>query len=191
MALDTTVGGASANSYVSLAEFNGYVATRLHAPAAVTGATDALKETALIMATRTLDAMVPWTGTSVGPTQALAWPRSGMVNRNGFPIATDALPRELKEATSEFAVQMILSDLVANNDVEKQGITSLKAGPVALTFKQSESLYDVLTAATVTEIVHRLVGMLKVVPDAVRFLLVSSWIESSVTDSGKILFESV
>ena len=45
------------------------------------------------------------------------------------------IPQELKDATAEYARQLIDEDRSADSDIEASGITSLKAGPVALTFR--------------------------------------------------------
>jgi hypothetical protein len=53
------------------------------------------------------------------------------------------------------------SDRTAESDVEAQGISSLKAGPVSLVFKESESSSGII-------------------PDNILNLLVPSWIDSIV-----------
>lgn len=172
MALDATVGGASSNSYVTLAEFVTYLTTRPQTPAAVTAATDAEREAALIMATRMIDAYQCWTGASASATQALLWPRTGMLTNTGFAMASNVLPQQLKDAVCELAIAMLVADIFAESDVSVQGITSIKAGPVALTFKD--------------EIAAR--GL----PSFVTSLLPSSWkCENEVdeNDADSFLFE--
>lgn len=46
------------------------------------------------------------------------------------------IPQALKDSESEFAGQLLKQDFTLNNDVIVQGLTSVKAGSVALTFKQ-------------------------------------------------------
>lgn len=171
--LVATPGASNANSYLTQAEADAYFETRLHVDA-WDDADD--KERALMMATRVLDRMglpykyyVPsakgvaahyrtrpqWTGAVATTTQALAWPRTGMTDRNGNAIASNVVPVELKEATAELAMQLITADRTLDNDVSVQGITSLRAGPVALSFK------DMIES--------------KVVPDAVWNLMPPSW----------------
>lgn len=174
MSLTTTVGSASADSYASVAEADAYHAARLFVQA-WTGADTTTKEAALKMAARLLDVSFVWTGTAVDGTQALCWPRSGMLTRNGYAIATTTVPGELKAAQAEFARQLIVADRSADNDVLKQSISSLRAGPVALTFKlpgegdlQSRNA-DVMMAGPEFAWISR------VIPDAVSALLVDSW----------------
>ncbi|CAB4190488.1 hypothetical protein UFOVP1196_63 [uncultured Caudovirales phage] len=190
--IDATVGSASANSYVTKAEADAYFATRLY-PESWDNAAD--PEAALIMATRVLDMALSgqtyyeapsvnnkgqsttgvlrtrpsWTGAAVDGTQALAWPRSGMLNRNKFAIATNALPRELKEATCELTYQLLKGDRTADNDAAVQGITGIKAGSVQLSFKDSG------------------IEISKVLPDAVLMLLVPSWMTDEVVQGAQSL----
>jgi len=161
VALDTTPGGASADSYASLAEADTYHTNHLYA-SVWDAASDPQKESGLIMAARLLDAMPrAWTGNAVNSTQALGWPRSGMLTRNGFEILQTVIPSPLKNAQSELARQLLAADLTETNAVAAQGIKSLKAGPVALAFKDG---LDIDTS------------LLAMIPDAVIALLVPSWL---------------
>lgn len=82
------------------------------------------------------------------------------------------LPQQLKDAVCELAISTLVSDVFADSDVAAQGITSIKAGPVSLTFKD--------------EIAAR--GL----PSFVTALLPTSWKCESVVDendSNSFLFE--
>lgn len=174
MPLIATPGAANANSYVTVAEADAFAAERLNSDA-WTSATVLQKEAALITATRYIDALAApykklyptatppyyvirphWTGKPATSTQALAWPRIGMKDLNGNDIPSDVIPKALKDATCEFAIQLLTTNSTADNPISVQGITSIKAGPVALTFK---------------EIIESHVW-----PDAVLNLLVPSWL---------------
>lgn len=181
MALVTTPGAADADSYATLAEANTYHSTKRY-PAlsgwAAATATDAVKEAALRLAAILLDRMFEWNGSAVDSTQARVWPRTGMLTRNGFAIPTSgatSIPTDLKEAQAEFAGQLIQSDRLSDNDAAKKGITSVKAGSVAVTFKDVD-----VSSAESLDAQLRLMGselayLHKTVPDVVRFLLVPSW----------------
>lgn len=177
MALDAIVGSATANSYATLAEFETYAAARLPALTWFTTATDARKEAALIAGARELDACFAWTGTAVDETQALTWPRRGMLSRNGFTILTTVNPVDLKNAQCEFALQLGAGDRVGDNDPLRKGITSIKAGSVALSFSdvqgqaQSRESADVRVRQQQSDLNY----VSGVVPDEVRRLLVPSW----------------
>jgi hypothetical protein len=172
-------GASDANSYETLAEFNAYLAIRLHVPATVTVADDPTKETALVMGTRVLNDLTIrrrrlviaqyrsgvekfyltppyWTGQPATDTQNLPWPRIGMRNRNGVAIPINVIPQELKDALSELSMQLMSTDRTLDNEIIDQGITDITAGPVSLSFK------DIIP--------------IKVIPDAVYNLLVPSWL---------------
>jgi hypothetical protein len=168
MTLVTTPGAADAVSYASVAEADAYHLTHLYATD-WDAASETQKEAALVMATRVLDASPrAWLGAASVETQALGWPRTGLVNRNGFAIASGELPSALKQATAEFARQLLTADRTADNAIVLQGIASLSAGPVSLSFRDREPEYLAITRKESLE---------AVVPDAVIALLVPSWLK--------------
>ena len=154
-----TTGAANANTYATLAEANTYHDDRT-ADAADTWAagttTDDIKNKALLTAARWLDALFVWTGSIVDGTQVLLWPRVGMLERSAQYIITETtIPQELKDAQAEFALALIIDDRQADSDIETLGLTSLSAGPVSMSFKESQQA--------------------KVVPDAVANLIPRHW----------------
>lgn len=165
--LVATPGATNANSYATLAEGNTYHDARLHS-SDWTDATDDTRTVALIMATRLLDAMLEWVEYPTNPgVQALEWPRTGVIARDQLTVIDpDVIPEELKNATAEFARQLIAEDRTLDSDIETQGITSLKAGPVALTFREGVSA--------------------RVVPDAVVNLLPHWWATVSGRSAGYV-----
>jgi hypothetical protein len=166
MLLVATPGAADANTYATLAEADSY--HEGHVKSSAWAVPSGEKAQALVMAARILDAMPgAWTGVASSETQALGWPRVGMVNRNGFAIASGAVPSELKSAQAEFARQLLAEDTTESSVVVAQGITSIKAGPVALTFKQRADAYLALQQRD---------ALNAMIPDAVRLLLVPSWL---------------
>lgn len=178
MALDTTPGSATGNSFATVAEFKTYRDNRLPAVTWAVAASDPVIEVALIMGGRLMNSMFDWTGTAVDAVQAMTWPRVGMATRNGYPIPTSgasSYPQALKDAQCEFALQLGAGDRVSDNDAIKQGITSVKAGSVAVTFKDVTEN----TSESVDMLIRRLGSefnyVSKTVPDMVRQLLVESW----------------
>lgn len=85
-----------------------------------------------------------------------------MYTRNNVLIASNVIPQELKNATAELAGQLAIGDRTLDNDVIAQGLTSVKAGSVALTFKDSFE-FDVI-------------------PGAVWNLLVQSWLTDELIE---------
>lgn len=164
--MNTTPGSASANSYCTEAEYEAYWESRPNNAVALAYSDI---ESLLQHACRVLDAAFTWTGSAVSSTQALCWPRSGMFNRNGFAIANTEIPVALKNAQCELAGQMASADRTADNDAEKAGLTSLKAGPVTLEFRDPTIKSDTDVAA------QRVAMLSRIIPDAVALLLVPSW----------------
>lgn len=176
--LVATPGASNANSYATVVEAQAYFDTRTE----VLGWEDADDQSILLMmGTRVLDAIlrpmttyVPasgsnsayyivrraWTGSPSTTTQKLAWPRTGMYDANGNAIADDVIPQDLKDALAELAGQLGTADLTLDNDVIVQGLTSVKAGSVSLSFKDMIEKH--------------------VIPDMVWNLLVPSWYSEEV-----------
>lgn len=177
MPLIETPGAANANTYATLAEFKAYRDARLPASAAAVAATDAAIEAALIVAARALDASFDWTGAAVDAVQALTWPRSGMLTRNGFAIATSgsaSITQPLKDAQCEWAYQLLAGvDTTSDNDAAKLGISSVKAGSVAVSFQS----VNTSTEESVDILIRRLGSDFNYLnaPGEVRRLLVPSW----------------
>lgn len=169
-----TPGATNANSYLTSAEADTYFESRLPLSPIEWNDVDS-KDILIVMATRVLDKLLTpfktlttkdgqnyyrirpaWTGLPATTTQRLCWPRIGMFDQNGNAIASNAIPQDLKDATAELAGQLGNGDRTLDNDVIVQGIKSLKAGSVALTFGDGI--------------------MPQVIPDAVYNLLVNSWV---------------
>jgi len=124
--IDRTVGGASANSYVTLAEANAYFDEHLNV-SEWTDATDDLKNRALIQATRRLD-QLSFNGGKATEAQALKWPRIGVVDDEGYGIDSDEIPQQMKDAQCELALAMLASDLLVDTGLE--GFEMVEVGPV-------------------------------------------------------------
>lgn len=179
MALVTTPGAATANSYATEAEFDAYAATRLPSVAAVLAATSGQKEAALIVAARNLDSYFDWTGTAVDSVQALTWPQSGQLTRNGFAIPTSgatSIQIDLKNAQCEWAYQLLAgSSFVGDDEAAKAGLASVKAGSVALSFQS----FDPGSIEAIDWYIRKLSSEFQYIqaPGEVRRLLVPSWYE--------------
>jgi hypothetical protein len=194
MALIATPGSPNANSYLTEAEAEAYWEIRPFSDTWNSSSQD--KEGLLITATRLLDMMLSpmrrlvhpqpsssspfqssyyiqrptWTGSPSSATQALAWPRTGMFNRNGFPIASDAIPDDLKAAVSEFAGWLTKVDRFTENDVAVQGIASLRAGSVSISFREG-------------------IDVIRLLPTSVMMFLVPSWISDELIEqTGSFVF---
>ncbi len=99
-AIDATLGGTSANSYVTLAAANTYFETVPDSSTWV-NKTDDQKNRALISATRWIDAL-SFYGDRCTETQALKWPREEYTV-DGIELACTLIPEGIKVATYELA----------------------------------------------------------------------------------------
>ena len=105
-----------------------------------------------------MEALFTWTGYATTTTQAVGWPRTGLLERIDVVLDSDTVPSEVKDAQAEYARQLILANRSEDNDVESQGIASIKAGSVFLQFTADQ--YN------------------KVVPDAVYLMIPQDWFSS-------------
>ena len=99
-AIDATLGGTSANSYVTLAAANTYFET-VPDSSTWTDKTDDQKNRSLISATRWIDALTFY-GDRCTETQALKWPRDEY-KVDGIDLSCTLIPEGIKVATYELA----------------------------------------------------------------------------------------
>jgi Putative DnaT-like ssDNA binding protein len=115
-------GKADANAYADLDDANAYHDGHLYA-SAWTAATDAQKTTALVMATRLIDAEYQFNGTRTTADQALQWPRAMCPEPDNVhvPISVllpipydyveyDIVPKAVVQATCEMARELLIAD---------------------------------------------------------------------------------
>ena len=179
--LDVTVAGPSANSYASLEEAATYFDERIPLATPWVASGDASIR-ALITAARVLDALSvarrtlritgndkyyytnpAWTGAPATTTQRMAWPRTGMYDRNSNAIADNVIPLDLKHAQAELAGQLLIADTTLDNSVSVSGIKSVSAGSVSVSFK---------------DMIER-----HVLPDLVYELMPDSWLTDPIVES--------
>ena len=107
--LDVTVGGATANSYISEVDASSYFDERLNVGAWTAAVTDD-RARALISGTRWVDTQ-GFVGEKATTAQALAWPRADVDD-----IADDAIPVAVQQAVCEVALALLAAgttDLLA------------------------------------------------------------------------------
>lgn len=110
-----TVGAANANTYATVAEADTYLEARLNSSPWTAAGTETQKA-ALVEATREMDLM-PWRGTRVTLTQALAWPRGDVpipdppdevtVGSTSAEYSTTEIPDRIRDMTIEFALEFL------------------------------------------------------------------------------------
>lgn len=133
--LDATVGGATANSYVTLSEATAYFNNRAFATA---WENEEEKEDVLITATSVIDWYITWKGVRVTDTQALDWPRAEVYNKIGEYYAEDVIPQDVKTAIFEYALSSLSSDRTAEGALD--GLSEVRAGSLML--KTDDGIYN-------------------------------------------------
>ena len=130
MALDTTVGGASADSYVTVAEWEAYIENVIGNGNVGGDGHTTDHEADLRRAFSWLNRK-NWVGIAQYQTQAGSWPRITDKLIDGWPIDVDTIPQDIKDAQMELAY-LIHEGLdpfaTVSNGATK--ITKSKAGPV-------------------------------------------------------------
>lgn len=125
MTLDVTVGGSSADSYATLAEYGTYWTNRN----VTLSGTDASKEAELRRAANWIDRNYQFVGMRQYQTQTMDWPRLTDAYVDGWPIDADTVPQDIKDA------QMELAYLIQSGETPWESIDGgikrkrVKAGP--------------------------------------------------------------
>lgn len=130
LVLDDTLGGPSANTYVTLAAADAYLDARFDT-SQWDGLSEDDKTRALLMATQRLQ-LENFQGWPVSYTQALAWPRAGTVTRDGVPLSTTAIPQLVCDAQCELALVLAKNpESFADSDLGE--FTNLQLGTLNVT----------------------------------------------------------
>ena len=148
MAIDATVGGANANSYVTLAEMTAYAANQSW-DATWTAYTTAKKEISLKSAAQWLDTLT-YKGSRNATTQRLSWPRTG-ATFDGVTSSATAIPAQIKTAQMELSWQLLQDpDVFIKGSTAPQGtyLSESKLGDLVQKYQQ----YEGSSATTVDNI---------------------------------------
>ena len=139
--IDATLQGASANSYVTLAEANAYFETVPH-DEHWTGSDDA-KNRVLITATRYLDNF-EYYGERCTTTQALKWPRKEY-KVDGVKMDCTFIPQPVKNATFELAHSLLYKGEALVGTTGTQGTyEEVELGDLKVKFKDSSQTPGVI-----------------------------------------------
>ena len=157
--LISTPGAANANSFLELEEAQAYFETRFPS---VEWSED---ENSLIGATRIMNTLL-WTGSATDAIQALSWPRTGMLTRNGHALGSTIIPQELKDATAELTWWLEARDRFKSNAAQEQGLQRIKAGKVELWWQEFDKWAESGFAPAL-------------IPTQIQSLLVPSWLLSN------------
>lgn len=128
-------GDPSANSYVSLAFSDQYMAESVGRGDWLTADVD-VRFSALIEATRTIDSIFTWFSISTDQNQALDWPQKLQWDKFGRRIPNTVIPVALKNVTCELAYNIFKYGNTSNANSK---VDSVKIGPITLDLDQSSA----------------------------------------------------
>ena len=131
MALDSTVAGIDANSYVSAGDADTFFELRTYSES-LDSASDEAKDASLVEATRVIDFSFEFLGSISTQEQALRWPRSSVYDQDNRLYDSAELPKILTDATCDFALYLLQSDLLSDDSADL--IDELEIGPIRLDF---------------------------------------------------------
>ena len=129
MALNTEPGAALADSLCTVAQADAFHAARgntLWAPLTTPEKEQALRRATDYMAVYSSR----WKGARTSSTQALDWPRYGVVV-HGYDLASDVIPLPVANACAELAFRGAKGDLAPDLGAQKQSVT---VGPITTTY---------------------------------------------------------
>jgi len=134
MALDATIGGAAANSFVTLAEANAYFGDALGGEVWLTFS-ESDRNKALVSACRQLSRF-KFRGTRETASQALPWPRLLQWDEQSEQIY-NRMPSEIKEANFEEALSLLQQGSAGQEtrqQLQQQGVLKFQAGNLSEEF---------------------------------------------------------
>lgn len=126
-------GLSAANAVASRAHVADYADIDPHHGPLWLALTEEQQERGIVYATRYLDDRVDWAGRRVYPLSGTRWPRSGIIDRDGNPVAADAIPRQLADATAAFAMFLVFQD--ATREDAANILQRVRADVVEVEFK--------------------------------------------------------
>jgi hypothetical protein len=135
LVVETGAGLSTANSYATVAEADAYYEARPFS-SSWQEMTTLEKTVSLVYATRLLDEQSDWFGTRSTTIQALRWPRSGALDRDGETLEATELPVDIKRATMELAQWVKMADRTAEPDTAGYG--AITVGPLSVTIDRSD-----------------------------------------------------
>jgi len=170
-AIDATVGGSSANSYITVVEGDTFAGDVIPTPA-WSAATSDNKLRALLAATARLDEL-DWVGSRAATTQALAWPRQD-AKCGEKDYAKTVIPPEIKRGAFELAnlllkdptvdpfstVAQVTGELVPGISNQSLKSVNLGNGALSLDFKDASGAPSVRNALNVLPSLATLFGCL-------------------------------
>lgn len=152
----TVVTGA--NSYVTVAYADDYFEIDFNFKDTWASLPISDQEYYLAWSTRILDQKVKWAGYRTNSTSALRWPRTGVYDADCEIIATTTMPRQLKEATCEFAKWLYSNDPTTGKDEENLKRIAVDVVEIEYQDDTSQSSYASIVNQILKPLGHMTVG---------------------------------
>lgn len=131
MALDATVGGVSANSFLTVSRANLLVQEGRVDDSEWSDAGESKRAAALVEATQLLSASFEWNGSRTDSTQALPWPRKSVVV-DGVTVDSSTIPRAIEEAVLDIAFRALKNSDTQSGELQTLGLAALQVDVIKL-----------------------------------------------------------
>lgn len=116
--VETGAGVDGADSYVDIAFADAYHLARGNTAWAAAAESD--KEIALRNAGIYLDNQYTFEGMKTAQANSMAWPRYGVIDRDGYEISSDVIPTAVKDSQCELALRALSSSLISDVDANSR-----------------------------------------------------------------------
>jgi hypothetical protein len=128
-------GNVGAQSYLSVADADDYFALR--GVESWAEQDTAAKEAALVRATFALDSWLRgrWLGKKKTQAQALAWPRTGVLDEDGYELPDTSVPAPVRYATAEVALIELTERFIQESVSKDNTISSESVGPISVSYR--------------------------------------------------------
>jgi hypothetical protein len=130
MVVEDGTGQVLANAYATVEEVDAILASNIHSGWTILDPTT--KENLIVWATRLLDERVRWNGKKTHDTSGLAFPRTGVRDREGIAIDDNVVPKQVKVAVAVLADHLIAGNPDAVNTASN--LKGLKVDVIELDF---------------------------------------------------------
>ncbi|UIS25208.1 virion structural protein [Erythrobacter phage vB_EliS-L02] len=139
LVVEDGTGVVTANGYATVAEIDEILSYQATSSGGWTPLDETAKGNLIIWASQILDQRVRWEGRKLHETSGLAWPRCGVIDREGFPVDEDVVPTAVKQAVAVLANHLITFN--PNEVNENANLTMLQADVITLKFDPYADVY--------------------------------------------------
>ena len=182
MAIDITVGGATAEGYVDSAFVIEYAQKHIDRYSAVVSANATnVIEPAIRRATAFIDGLgtdpasrmsYVWSGMPAVQGQSLVWPRLNAFTVDGVMIDSDTIPFKVANATAEAACWEVINPNTLHGSITLSEVTkSTRVGPLSETTMGAETIKE--ARACLTLVMDYLANILEMPNDGYNFMFVT------------------